>query len=130
MKFKPEHGAFFEAKAISDYKLFMSNSGRPVSVEKSGLLVNTYNYIFGASPDGKAIDTNEENDIFDLLEIKCLEEYKECDPTDNCWVSLNPCIIKELNTYRINRSHSYFSQAQMAVALTRTNCLYIQRTSY
>ena len=45
MKFKLEHGVFFEPKAISDYELFTSNSGRPVSVEKSGLVVNTDNYV-------------------------------------------------------------------------------------
>ena len=86
-KFKLGHGVFFEPKAISDYELFMSNSGRPVSAEKSGLVVNTDNCIFGASPDGKVIDTSEENDIFGLLEINCPEEHKECDPTDICWVS-------------------------------------------
>ena len=99
----------------------MSNSGQPVSVEKSGFVVNTDNHIFGASPNGKVIDTSEESDTFGLLEINCPEEHKECDPTDICWVSHNPCIIKELNTYRINCSHSYFSQVQMAMASTGTN---------
>ena len=49
------------------------------------------------------------------------KEYKECDPTDICWVSPDSCIIKELNTNKINRSHPYFSQVKMAMALTGTN---------
>ena len=58
------------------------------------------------------------NDIFGLLGVKFPEEYKYCDPVDICWVSLNPCIIKDGDTYRINRSHPYFDQIHMAIART------------
>ena len=76
MEFKLEHDAFFEPKAMSHYEVLMSNCGRPVSVEKSGFVVNTDKYIFGATPDGKVMGTSEENDILAYWKLNALRFKK------------------------------------------------------
>ena len=46
VRFKLDHSLCFEPIAASDDEIFMSNSGCPVTVEKSGLVINPDNYIF------------------------------------------------------------------------------------
>ena len=85
-------------------------------MEPCGLVIDEQNYVLGASPDGKV----SLNYSYGILEVKYSEEYKNVDAKDVCFVSKNPCIryCKTPQKITICKTHSYYDQIQMQVALT------------
>ena len=55
-----------------------------------------------------------------ILEVKCSEEYKNVDTKYVCFISKNPCISYCKNSKKITicKTHSYYDQIQMQLALT------------
>ncbi|XP_066925269.1 uncharacterized protein [Clytia hemisphaerica] len=126
VKAKMDHGKYYEPVAIKHYEQFMKLSGFKISVESSGLVLDEENYVLGATPDGKVICDAE----LGILEVKCPEQFKEIDPKMICNISPNPLVVKESETFCINRNHSYFDQVQMQLALTcQTWCDFVVYTT-
>ena len=111
-----DHGKFYEPIAISYYEKYFKSHGYDIKVEPYGLVIDEQNYVLGASPDGKV----SLNDSYGILEVKCSGEYKNVDPKDVCFISKNPCIwyCKNSKEITIRKTHSYYDQIQMQLALT------------
>lgn len=125
---KMNHGKYYEPIAISNYEKYFKSNGYDIEVEPCGLVIDEKNYILGATPDGKVTF----NGSYGILEVKCSEEYKNVDPKDVCYISKNPCIKYRKNTGKITicKSHSYYDQIQMQLALTcQTFCDFIFYTN-
>lgn len=125
---KMRYGKFFEPIAIQAYEKFMHLSGWKISVDQCGLVIDSQNFVLGATPDGKVFDGAS----FGILEVKCSEHYKDIDPKDVCSISKEPCIVynSESNTIHINKNHTYYNQVQMQLALTcQTWCDFVFYTS-
>ena len=84
----------------------------------------------GATPDGKILDPNF-SPCYGIAEIKCSEAYKDVDPKDVCFISIDSCLSLETpDKIILNRNHSYYDQIQMQLAIsTRTWCDFIFYTS-
>ena len=113
---KMSYGKFYEPVAIQMYERFLETQEQNISVEDCGLVIDTQNVIFGATPDGKVIHINS----FGIIEVKCPEQFKDVDPKNICFMSTNPCVVydKETETIHLSKKHSYYSQIQMQLALT------------
>ena len=111
-----DYGKLYEPTAISYYEKYFKSHGYDIKVEPCGLVIDEQNYVLGASPDGKV----SLNDSYGILEVKCSEEYKNVDPKDVCFISKNPCIRYCKNSKKITicKTHSYYDQIQMQLALT------------
>ena len=74
------------------------------------------NFVLGTTPNGKVVVDDE----FGLLEVKCSEKYKNIDPKDICRISKNPPFLysKTSSKLLINKSHAYYNQIQMRLAVT------------
>lgn len=128
VQMKMRYGKFFEPIAIQAYEKFMHLSGWKISVDQCGLVIDSQNFVLGATPDGKVFDGAS----FGILEVKCSEHYKDIDPKDVCSISKEPCIVynSESNTIHINKNHTYYNQVQMQLALTcQTWCDFVFYTS-
>ena len=117
VKFKMGFGRFYEPIAITRYEQYLKSCNYHVQVEKSGLVIDPVNYVLGASPDGKIVDTSEVCK-FGILEVKCSEEYKDFDPKSVAFISKTSCIELIDHKLRLKKSHSYYDQIQMQLALT------------
>ena len=114
---KIDHDKFNEPIAISNYaKYFKSHGYDNIKVEPCVLVRDEQNHILGASPDGKV----SLNDSYGILEVKSSEEYNNVDQKDVCFISKNPCIryCKNLKKITICKTHSYYDQIQMQLALS------------
>lgn len=126
VKNKMEYGKFYEPIAIRHYEQYMKLCGFKHSVETSGLVIDETNYVLGATPDGKVICDGQ----LGILEVKSSEQYKDVDPKMICNISPNSMVVKDNDTYRINKNHSYYNQVQMQLALTcQTWCDFVLYTS-
>ena len=83
LQYKLNFGRYHEPIALDRYERYMKSKNHSVQIEKVGLVIDYANYVLGASPDAKIIDTSEANP-YGIIEIKCSEEYKENDPRDIC----------------------------------------------
>ena len=107
----------------------MKLNNRPIQVEKCGLVIDSENYVLGASPDGKVIDMADPS-AFGFIEIKCFEEYKDIDPKDICFIAKDSCLVFSDGKVQLNKRHSYYDQIQMQLALTtQTRCDFVFYTS-
>ena len=106
----------------------MRLSGYEVVVEPCGFVIDENNFILGAAPDGKVVVDCE----FGLLEVKCSVEYKNIVPKDISFISKNPPFLYSETSSKllINKSHTYYNQIQMQLALTTQSwCDFIFYTS-
>ena len=112
---KMDYSKFYEPIAISYYEKYFK-SHVYIKVEPCGLVTDEQNYALGASPDGKV----SLNDSYGILEVKFSGEYKNVDPKDVCFISKNPWIryCKNSKEITIRKTHSYYDQIQMQLALT------------
>ena len=117
LQYKLNFGRYHEPIALAQYERYKKSKNHSVQIEKVGLVIDYANYVLGASPDAKIIDTSEANP-YGIIEIKCSEEYKENDPRDICFISKNPCIELIENQICLKKTHSYYDQVQMQLALT------------
>ena len=85
---KIEYGRVNEPIALTRYEEYFKGNDHPISVSSCGIIVPSNSYILGASPDGKVIDTLED-DIFGIVEVKCPERYSEFDVADIAKVEKN-----------------------------------------
>ena len=111
-----DQGKFYVPIAIYYYEKYFKYHGYDIKVEPCGLAIDEENYVLGASPGGKV----SLNDSYGILEVKCSEEYKNVDPKDVLFVAKNPCIRYCKNSKKITicKTHSYYNQIQMQLALT------------
>lgn len=117
LMYKLNFGRYHEPIALQQYEKFMKMKQHYVQVENIGLVIDHKNYIFGATPDGKVVDPAEPTP-YGIIEIKCSEEYKNNDPYDICYISKSSCLeIVDRKIY-LKKSHSYYDQVQMQLALT------------
>ena len=111
-----DQGKFYVPIAICYYEKYFKYHGYDIKVEPCGLAIDEENYVLGASPGGKV----SLNDSYGILEVKCSEEYKNVDAKDVFFVAKNPCIRYCKNSKKITicKTHSYYNQIQMQLALT------------
>ena len=129
LQIKLDYGRHFEPIALQRYKTFMKLNNRPIQVEKCGLVIDSENYVSGASPDGKVIDIADPS-AFGIIEIKCSEEYKDIDPKDICFIAKDSCLVFSDGKVQLNKRHSYYDHIQMQLALTtQTWCDFVFYTS-
>ena len=105
LQIKLDYGRHFEPIALQRYKTFMKLNNRPIQVEKCGLVIDSENYVSGASPDGKVIDI--------------------ADPS-----AKDSCLVFSDGKVQLNKRHSYYDHIQMQLALTtQTWCDFVFYTS-
>ena len=115
VKIKMEYGKYYEPIAIKHYETYMKLAGFQITVEPSGLVLDSVNYVLGATPYDKVICDGE----MGIFEVKCTDKYKDVDPKVICHISPNSMVVADQkNILRINKKHSYYSQVQMQLALT------------
>ena len=117
LQYKLNFGRYHEPIALQHYEKFMKAKQHHVQVENIGLVIDFENYVFGATPDGKIIDPSELLP-YGIIEIKCSEEYKNNDPYDICFISKSFCLEIVNGKIYLKKSHSYYDQVQMQLALT------------
>ena len=125
---KMDHGKFYEPIAISNYEKYFKSNGYDIKVEPCDLVIDEQNYVLGATTDGKV----SFNDSYGIFEVKYSEEYKNIDPKHVCFLSKNPCIKYCKNSKKITicKTHSYYDQIQMQLALTcQTFCDFVFYTN-
>ena len=128
IQFKLSYGRYHEPIAIKHYESYAKLKGHKTVVEPCGLVINSENFILGATPDGKVVFDGE----FGIIEVKCSEEYSNVDPKDICFISKNFCLVFDEVTEKIhiNKNHTYYDQIQMQLALTtQTWCNFVFYTS-
>ena len=108
----------------------MRLSGYEIVVELCGFVIDKNNFVLGATPDGKVVVGGE----FGLLEVifRGIEEYKNIDPKDICFISKNPPFLYSETSGKIliNKSHTCYDQIQIQLALTTQSwCDFIFYTS-
>ena len=116
---KFEYGKVNEPVALQMYDNYFRSRNHSIQVSSSGIIILSNAFIIGASPDGKVIDTFE-NDIFGIVEIKCPEKYSEYNIADIAKVEKNFCLCANNGNITINKQHSYYDQVVMQMALTGT----------
>ena len=80
IQFKLSCWHYHEPIAIKHYEIYAKLKGHKTVVERCGLVINSENFILGATPDGKVVFYGE----FGIIEVKCSEEYSNVDPKDIC----------------------------------------------
>ena len=99
------------AKNISNV---MPKTTKKLSVLETGLFVSCENPIFGASPDGiVSCDCHESG----LLEIKCPWTHRDKSVIDYTKLEAS-CLEVVDNKIALKKSHSYYYQVQMQLAVT------------
>ena len=83
IQFKLSYGRSHEPIEIKHFESYIKLNGHKTVVETCGLVINSENFILGATPDCKVV-FNEE---FSIIEVKCSEEYSSVDPKDICFIS-------------------------------------------
>ena len=122
------HGLEYESTALDQYKKFMSTTGKPVKVCKSGLVVCLDSPYFGASPDSKVIDGGC-SDRFGLVEIKCPQTNYYVTQLDACSHE-NFCLEDIDGKPKLKRGHPYYTQIQGQMGVTGTSwCDFVVYTS-
>ena len=129
LQHKLDFGRYHEPIALNHYEKYMKSRQHHLQVENVGLVIDYANYVIGASPDRKIIDSSE-TFPHGIMEIKCSEEYKNNDPRDICFISKSSCLEIINDNIRLKRDHSYYDQVQMQLALTtQTWCEFILYTN-
>lgn len=109
-----QHGIDNEPFARSAY---ISATGN--DVKETGLWVNPRYPGLGASPDGIIFDKNTKT--YGILEIKCPYVLKDLHPNEVEKLSLQQqhgcCVFLSNNQLTIKKSHKYYSQIQMQMAI-------------
>ena len=115
VKMELSFGKYYEPISIPMYECYMKTIVHNVSVEEFGFVMDKNNYILGATPDGKSTDGS-----FGIIEVKCIEKYRDNDPKDIYFVSKNLCFPydAETDTISLNRNHAYCKQIQMQLSMT------------
>jgi hypothetical protein len=121
-----KYGIDHEDDAIQRYYEYMQNSGHPVKVFTSGLIVNPDHPHLGCTPDRKVFDPNA-HPHFGLAEVKCLYTLKNLTPTKaaNYGDKDFPCeYVGGKLVLKADHAHMIQVQSQMAISGTKW-CDYI-----
>ena len=113
---------------LKHYESYKKLKGRKPVVEPCGVVINSGNFILGATPNGKVVFDGE----FGNIEVKCSEEYSNVDPKGICFIAKSFCLVFDDVTEKIhiNKNHTYYDQIQMQLALTvQTWCNFVFYTS-
>ena len=78
IQLKLSYGCYHEPIAIKHYKSYTKLKGHTAVVEPCGLVINSENFILGATPGSKVVFDRG----FGIIEVKCSEEYSNVDPKD------------------------------------------------
>ena len=97
-----------------EYIKLTPKTTRKLSVVETGLFVSCKNPIFGASPDGIV---NRECHESGLLEIKCPWTHRDKSEIDYAKLE-ESCLEVVDNKIALKKSHSYYYQVQMQLAVT------------
>jgi hypothetical protein len=106
------HGNENEGPARQRYIEYKKKQGSPVSVYRSGLVVNPLAPHLGASPDGHVIDGSCSPDLRNgVLEIKCpsSKKYSNLEGALNCTAF---CLELKDNKTQLKMSSNYIQQIQ------------------
>ena len=116
IQFKLSYGRYHKPNAIKYDESYKKLKGHKTVVEQCGIVINSENFILGATPDGKVVFDGE----FGIIEVKCSEKYSNVDPKDISFISKNFCLVFDDVTGKIhiNKNHTYYDQIQMQLALT------------
>ena len=116
LQYKLAYGRYYDPIAIKHYENYLRLSGYEVVVEPCGFVTDKNDFVLGATPDVKVVVNGE----FGLLEVKCSEEYKNIDSKGICFISKNATFPYSETSCKIlvNKSHTYYGQIQMQLALT------------
>ena len=118
LQYKLAYGRYYEPIVIKHYENYLRLSGYEIVVELCGFVIDKNNFVLGAIPDGKVVVGGE----FGLLEVmfRGIEEYKNIDPKDICFISKNPPFLYSETSGKIlvNKSHTCYDQIQIQLALT------------
>ncbi|CAB4002232.1 hypothetical protein AC249_AIPGENE28139 [Paramuricea clavata] len=111
------HGKKYESVAIQQYEKYMRDSRNPVTVQRSGFVVDLDNPFLGASPDGKVIDYGC-SEMYGILEVKCPETKFQVTPLDAC---SDPAFYLENidGMPRLKHNHTYYDQVQGQLGVTK-----------
>lgn len=112
-----------EAEAVQEYQRMKSAAlGRRVSVQDCGLFIDSRRSWLAASPDGIVIDSRTGRRLL-CLEVKCPYKHRHRRVEDACREDSTFCLELQDEdggsaAYRLKRSHSYFTQIQVQLAVT------------
>ena len=115
IQFKLSFRRFHKPFAIK-HESYTKLKRHKIVIEPCGLIINSENFILGATPDGKVVFDGE----FGITEVKSSEEYSNVDPKDMWFITKNFCLLFDDLTEKIhiNKNHTYYDQIQMQLALT------------
>lgn len=116
-----------EREVVQIYKEMKSTAlRRPVSVQDCGLFIDSRHSWLAASPDGIVIDSRTGQRLL-CLEVKCPFKHRHRRVEDACREDSAFCLELQDQegrqpggpmAYRLKRSHSYFTQIQVQLAVT------------
>ena len=95
-------------KALAEYEKVLNNSHENVKIRKSGLTLDKYHHVLGASAD--AIAFFKCHGDF-LIEIKCPFKHKYQKKIENCTTDSNFCLNKDF--WNLKENHKYMTQVQI-----------------
>ncbi|XP_028320221.1 uncharacterized protein LOC114474256 isoform X2 [Gouania willdenowi] len=116
-------GVRMEAEAVDSYqKLKSASLRRRVSILSCGLFVDAHRPWLAASPDGIVTDSVS-GQWLSCLEVKCPYKHRNTRVEDACRDDAHFCLEildqdAEPPVYVLKRSHQYFTQVQVQLAVT------------
>uniref|UniRef100_UPI00398E3476 uncharacterized protein n=1 Tax=Pristiophorus japonicus TaxID=55135 RepID=UPI00398E3476 len=110
-------GIDHETAAIEKYeKVKSKDTGRQISVERCGLVIDPERSWLAASPDGVVVDRATGNTV-GLVEVKC--PYKHRNHTINkACEDKTFCLERAEGELQLKKNHPYFTQIQCQLAVT------------
>lgn len=96
---------------LSICSLFVQDKAGSVNIYPVGIIIHPKAFWLAASPDRRVYDPSSAEQ-FGLLEIKCpdMEKKSSLDEVDY--------LVKHNHTYSLKKSHTYYYQIQMQMAVT------------
>ncbi|XP_014894586.1 uncharacterized protein LOC106951506 [Poecilia latipinna] len=113
-----------EAEVVCRYQTLKSAAlGQPVRVLECGLFIDSQRPWLAASPDGIVVDARSGRRLL-CLEVKCPYKHRHRSVEDACRDDPAFCLQLDGDTpgqapvYALKKSHSYFTQIQVQLAVT------------
>ena len=113
---KLTYGCYHELIGINHHKSYAKLKAHKTVVEPCGLVINSENYILGATPDSKVVFDWK----FGIIEVKYSDEYSNVDPKNICFISKGFSLVFDDVAEKINsnKNHTHYDQIQKQPALT------------
>ena len=110
------YGCYHELIGINHHKSYAKLNGHKTVVEPCGLVINSENYILGATPDSKVVFDGK----FGIIEVEYSEEYSNVDPKDIYFISKGFSLVFDdvAEKTNSNKNHTHYDQIQKQPVLT------------